>query len=381
MTSLVREIRAAVRKDANVAVIPSVARPTGGAWYEGSDLRALAETAGIIEACFYEPSAARIRADIWDVQRRLNGAGKLRGILRPGFPDLQSRGEVVAAAEALRDAGIAEIAFYNYGHLRRSNLAWIADALEVLGELSVEFQGKVVAITGAAGGIGRELCRHFGGEGATIAALDRSGSLTAFAEELRGDGVRVESAVVDIGDAEGVASAFAKLAAAFGPVDILINNAGVSHNPSLQRTTPDGWRDDVNINLNGAYNCAHAVLPGHEGAARRRHRQYRLGERPLGARRPRLQRRQGGHDQPDQGAGAGIRPLQHPRQHRLAGHGAHADLGPPRRAQPGGADAAEALVSARPHRRADRGDARRRVPRLRRALRRSPGRCCRSIAG
>ena len=54
VTSLVAEIRASVRPDANVAVIPSVARPTGGAWYEGSDLRALAEAAGIVEACFYE---------------------------------------------------------------------------------------------------------------------------------------------------------------------------------------------------------------------------------------------------------------------------------------------------------------------------------------
>jgi NAD(P)-dependent dehydrogenase (short-subunit alcohol dehydrogenase family) len=125
----------------------------------------------------------------------------------------------------------------------------------------VEFLGKIVAITGAAGGIGQELCRHFGGEGASIAALDRSEALTAFAEQLRGDGVRVESAVVDIGDAEGVGTAFAKLEAALGPVDILVNNAGVSHNPSLERTTPDGFRDDVNINLNGAYNCAYAVLP------------------------------------------------------------------------------------------------------------------------
>lgn len=134
VTSLVREIRAAVRAEATVSIIPSVARPTGGAWFEGSDLRALAEAAGIIEACFYEPSAARVRADIHDVQRRLKGAGKLRGILRPGFPDLQTRSELVAAAEVLRDANISEVAFYNYGHLRRKNLAWIADALAVLGE-------------------------------------------------------------------------------------------------------------------------------------------------------------------------------------------------------------------------------------------------------
>ncbi len=90
VTSLVGEIRAAVRKDCAVAVIPSVARPTAGAWYEGSDLAALAETAGIIEACFYEPDPLRVVADAFDVKRRIAGKGALRGILRPGFPDLQS---------------------------------------------------------------------------------------------------------------------------------------------------------------------------------------------------------------------------------------------------------------------------------------------------
>jgi hypothetical protein len=133
VTSLVREIRAAVRADANVAIIPSVVRPTSGAWYEGTDLHALAQATGIIEASFYEPSAGRVRADVHDTRRRLQGAGTLRGILRPGFPDLQSRSEFIAAATTLRDAGVSGIAFYNYGHLRRSNLAWIADALAAFG--------------------------------------------------------------------------------------------------------------------------------------------------------------------------------------------------------------------------------------------------------
>jgi hypothetical protein len=131
VTSLVEEIRAHVRADIRLAVIPSVARPTGGAWYEGTDLTALARAAGIIEACFYERNAGRVRADIYDTKRRMHGAGILRGIIRPGFPDLASRSDVVDAARALRDAGISEIAFYNYGHLRRSNLGWIADALAV----------------------------------------------------------------------------------------------------------------------------------------------------------------------------------------------------------------------------------------------------------
>ena len=123
------------------------------------------------------------------------------------------------------------------------------------------FEDKVVAVTGAAGGIGQELCTYFGGQGAAIAALDRSEAMTAFAAQLRRDGVRAESAVVDIVDASAVAGAFATITARLGPIDILINNAGVSRNPTLDRTTPEGFRDDVDANLNGAYNCAHAVLP------------------------------------------------------------------------------------------------------------------------
>lgn len=129
VTSLIAEIRAAVRKDVTVSVIPSVARPTGGAWYEGTDLKALAGIADRIEACFYEPGAARVKADLFDLRRRLGDKARLRGILRPAYPDLASKGEFLAAIEALRAGGVSELAFYNWGHLRRANLAWIGDAL------------------------------------------------------------------------------------------------------------------------------------------------------------------------------------------------------------------------------------------------------------
>jgi NAD(P)-dependent dehydrogenase (short-subunit alcohol dehydrogenase family) len=134
----------------------------------------------------------------------------------------------------------------------------------------MQFEGKVAAITGAAGGIGRELCRYFGGEGAMIAAIDRSPAVTEFAEELRASGIKAEAAVVDIGDARVVRDTFVRLEDAVGAVDILINNAGISRNPSLEKTTPEGFADDVNVNVNGAYNCCHAVLPAmkakHAGA-------------------------------------------------------------------------------------------------------------------
>ncbi|WDR06829.1 hypothetical protein PSQ90_05105 [Devosia rhodophyticola] len=130
VTSLATEIRAAVRADATVAVIPSVARPTGGAWYEGSDLKALADATGIIEACFYEPSAERVAADLFDIRRRLRGSGTVRAILRPSHPDLASKAEFLDAVAALRAGGVDELAFYNWGHLRRRNLAWIGEAFK-----------------------------------------------------------------------------------------------------------------------------------------------------------------------------------------------------------------------------------------------------------
>ena len=133
VSSLVAEIRAAVRSDASVAVIPSVARPTGGAWYEGSDLAALASAAGIVEVCFYEPGPARIRSDLWDVRRRLaHGDGRPRGILRPGHPDLAGREAVLDAVAALAAGGVEDLAFYNYGHLRQASLDWMEEALAAL---------------------------------------------------------------------------------------------------------------------------------------------------------------------------------------------------------------------------------------------------------
>ena len=122
------------------------------------------------------------------------------------------------------------------------------------------FAGKTIAITGAAGGIGQALCRHFGAEGARVAAIDRRDTVVEFARALTQEGVAAEAAVADIGDARAVETAFADLASRLGAIDILINNAGVSTNTTLASTDPQGWRDDINSNLNGAYSCAHAVL-------------------------------------------------------------------------------------------------------------------------
>ena len=125
----------------------------------------------------------------------------------------------------------------------------------------MEFSNRVIAITGAAGGIGQAMCGYFAEQGAAILALDRSDAVTEVVDSLRRTGATIEAAVVDIVDADAVRATFERLTARLGFVDVLINNAGASEHPSLERTPPAGFRHDVDINLNGAFNCTHAVLP------------------------------------------------------------------------------------------------------------------------
>ena len=123
--------------------------------------------------------------------------------------------------------------------------------------MSKAFTGKTIAITGAAGGIGQWLCKFFGEEGATIAALDYSDRVLALPDTLKAQGITVKAAKADIADAAAVGRAFES----FGDVHILINNAGISRHPTAAATDPAGWHADIAANLNGAFTCAHAVLP------------------------------------------------------------------------------------------------------------------------
>jgi NAD(P)-dependent dehydrogenase (short-subunit alcohol dehydrogenase family) len=123
------------------------------------------------------------------------------------------------------------------------------------------FHGKVVAITGGVGGIGQALCRYFGQEGASIAALDKNPEVDAFARTLCAGGIQAIAETVDISDADSVGRAFSSISTQLGGVDVLVNNAGFSKHPTFARTDPQGWRQEIDGNLNGAYHCAYAVLP------------------------------------------------------------------------------------------------------------------------
>lgn len=130
VTQLVSAIRAAISIECELAVIPTVQRPTAACWTEGSDLKALSEVADYLEIPFYEPSANRAIADAWESLRQIGNPEKIRAILRPGLPDLNQGADLAPAIRGIQALGIRDFAFYNYGLLPQYQLDHLANTLK-----------------------------------------------------------------------------------------------------------------------------------------------------------------------------------------------------------------------------------------------------------
>jgi hypothetical protein len=130
VTQLVAAIRAAIPTSCQLAVIPTVQRPTSACWTEGSDLKTLSEVADYIEIPFYEPNANRAIADAWESLRQIGKPEKVRAILRPGLPDLNQGAELGAAMAGIQALGVKDFAFYNYGLLPQYQLDHLAKTLK-----------------------------------------------------------------------------------------------------------------------------------------------------------------------------------------------------------------------------------------------------------
>ena len=121
--------------------------------------------------------------------------------------------------------------------------------------------GKVVIVTGGAGGIGAALCRRFAAEGATIALFDLNGEAAgSLAAQLRAEKANARAYTVDISDAARVEDAVAEVEHEMGPVDVLVNNAGWDHAARFLDTDPALWQKIIAINLMGPLNLHRAVL-------------------------------------------------------------------------------------------------------------------------
>ncbi len=124
--------------------------------------------------------------------------------------------------------------------------------------MDLELNGKVVMVTGAARGIGLTSARRFAAEGALVMLADRdAGTLTEAAASVPGSRTIATDLTAD-GAADRVLDA---TLSAFGRLDVLVNNAGISEPAPIATTTPESWRRVLAVNLDAVYLLSRAAMP------------------------------------------------------------------------------------------------------------------------
>jgi 3-oxoacyl-[acyl-carrier protein] reductase len=111
-------------------------------------------------------------------------------------------------------------------------------------------EGRTVLVTGAAQGIGKAVSEAFLENGDTVVLTDRDGErLAATAQELDPSGERARPVLLDVSDLDMLASVVEEVERSHGGVDVLVNNAGITHVRSLWDLTPEEWEEVLAVNL------------------------------------------------------------------------------------------------------------------------------------
>lgn len=118
-------------------------------------------------------------------------------------------------------------------------------------------------ITGASSGIGRATAIAFAKAGFDVALVSRSSEkMETVLAELAETGVQAKAYVVDLANLEQVCPALEAVLDDFGPIDVLVNNAGMGYTGSLATTPLADWQQVLGLNLTSVLLCIQAVLPG-----------------------------------------------------------------------------------------------------------------------
>lgn len=123
-----------------------------------------------------------------------------------------------------------------------------------------DINGKVAIVTGASSGLGVQLAKALGEQGAKLALFARREErLQTFQKELEDAGIEAMYAVTDVMDIDNIAESVAKVVDHYGRIDILINGAGVGPNYPAEEHPISEWNKTINTNLNGVYYVAREV--------------------------------------------------------------------------------------------------------------------------
>jgi short-subunit dehydrogenase len=126
-----------------------------------------------------------------------------------------------------------------------------------------ELQGRTALVTGSSGGIGREIARHLARAGMNVVVSGRrEDALAAAVEELQALGVRAAAVPADLADLSQVDPLIERAEAALGPLDVLVNNAGVESIGAFTRYAREDLTSMIDVNLTAPLLLTHRVVPG-----------------------------------------------------------------------------------------------------------------------
>src|SRR2546425_6763990 len=123
---------------------------------------------------------------------------------------------------------------------------------------------RIVFVSGGMGGIGSAICRRLGQTGHTVVA----GCLPGYEKKdewlgrMRAEGYRVHAAEGDVSEFDSCAAMFYNASSVVGPIEILVNNAGITRDSVFKRMTEQDWMAVINTNLNSVFNVTRQVIDG-----------------------------------------------------------------------------------------------------------------------
>src|SRR5690625_835552 len=121
---------------------------------------------------------------------------------------------------------------------------------------------RIALVTGAGSGMGEAGSHRLAREGMAVAALDINGEAAArVVQDIHEAGGEAVAVVADVGDRDQVEAALDEIHDVFGPVTVLVNNAGVENFTPFDEIDGDNWRCILDVNLTGSYVVTQAVLP------------------------------------------------------------------------------------------------------------------------